>query len=164
MEELNNYPEKKRDSYDDDDCTHTALFTVGTALVAAGLKRATVVLFMLKQWHLWVFLLLNLLLLAILFTSAVSAPSRSSRGGESDSATSVRREGRKRKMVKSRHSRPPMARNHDEDRMRKDYCPIADGSGAEPMEECELSDEELNERVESFIASFRQQLVLDARK
>lgn len=160
MEEVKNNHEKRGN----DDYTRTALFTAGTALVAVCLKRAIVVFFTLRQWHLWAFLLLNLLLLAILFTSAISAPSRPSQGSESDSGTSIRKAGRKRKNIRCGSTQPPMPSNYEEDGMKNDCGVVIDSPRAKPMEECGLSDEELNERVESFIASFRRQLVMDARR
>ncbi|KAK4757063.1 hypothetical protein SAY87_007190 [Trapa incisa] len=162
MEEVKSYTEKRGD----DDYTGTALFTAGTALLAACLKRTIVVFFALKQWHLWVFLLLNLLLLAILCTSAFSAPCRRSHGNKHGARTSTHKDAsKKRKNIRSGRLPPPTAINHRrEDTEMKDCGAAADSPRAEPVEDSELSDDELNERVESFIASFRKQLVLDARR
>ncbi|XP_031254763.1 uncharacterized protein LOC116112777 [Pistacia vera] len=50
---------------------YTVLFTAGTALLMACLKKA-IMLILIEQWRLWVFLVLNLVLLAIFFTSVHS--------------------------------------------------------------------------------------------
>lgn len=160
----------------DDDFKLTALFTAGTAVFAVGLKRATVV-FLLKQWQLWIFLVLNLLLLAILFCSTRSRHGICSKEKTKTVAVMGSKRGRKRSIRPNLES----AKEEEEEEIvsTDDYsyklkesestihfwdnreCLIGDETVDDVLV---LSDEELNERVESFIASFKKQLVLDARK
>ncbi|KAI6700618.1 hypothetical protein NL676_014942 [Syzygium grande] len=161
----------------EDDPVPTLLFTAGTALAALCLKRA-VLAFLGKQcWHVWwVFVLLNVILLAVLFTSMRSPPGHR-KNQESESKDDGERTSKKQRRRRSRRcSRSPAAAAAAVETARgelvyqeedgrsgteeQDAAPEDDQAGAYEG----LSDEELNERVETFIATFRQHLVSDARR
>ncbi|KAL4581667.1 hypothetical protein LXL04_006193 [Taraxacum kok-saghyz] len=141
------------------------LFAAGTAVVIACLERAVVVSIF-KQWHMWVFLALNLLLIAILFTS--THPPRNSSNPPSKS----------QEIDETSKSEPPAttaaaaADNHRED-VAEDEVNLSgeDTEYEDSFEDKEeekseslLSNEELNEKVEAFISRFRQQyLVSDVK-
>ncbi|KAI4320445.1 hypothetical protein MLD38_033925 [Melastoma candidum] len=101
-----------------------------------------------KQWHVSVFVVLNVVLLAIVFTSRDHPATLSGCEGRCEIT------GKKRRMGGRAQARPMESRpgSKDGDGIEKG------GFGGE------LSDEELNERVERFIAAFRQHLVLDGRR
>lgn len=63
--------------------TQTLLFTAGTTLLMAWLKRA-VMMCLVEQWRAWVFLALNLVLLAIVFTSTRSVAAAASEDEETN--------------------------------------------------------------------------------
>lgn len=151
-------------------------FAAGTAAFMACLERAMLVSFV-EQWRAVVFLALNLLLLAILFTSPSYPPPTSANELEPTSLGCpgsidldkdevvmkkmhqfCSREDEHRvdgfryhsKQVKSRIRKRESKNNVGEIEIAKDKA-------------YELSKEELNERVEAFIATFRQHLVSDAK-
>lgn len=146
------------------DQLQAVLFAAGTAVVFACLERAVVVSIF-KQWHMWVFLALNLLLIAILFTS--THPPRNSSNPPSKSQET---DG----TSKTEPPAPAAEANHHEDVFDdgEDELKLSN----EEREECNfeeeedekssslLSNDELNERVEAFISRFRQQyLVSDVK-
>ncbi|KAJ4707548.1 ABC transporter F family member 4 [Melia azedarach] len=166
-----------------DENMYTVLFTAGTALLMVGLKRA-VMMFFIEQWRFWVFLVLNLVLLAIFFTS-MHNPDVQNQEQEGDGDN-------KRKIKKCGHGGEVNEENEEDKECGYFSCDEqvdeAESNGKnnklrggkwneneneeeaeEEEEELEppsprLSKEELNERVEAFIATFRKHLVLDARK
>lgn len=164
-----------KESEFEDESKYTILFTAGTALLLVGLKRV-IMMFFIEQWRLWVFITLNLVLLAIFFTSMHCKSSDQAQNQES-SGDNVKVE----KMIKKRnkecvywsaddqveecHTNNKLQREISENKevmCMEDYDDVdADADEAEPPR---LSKEELNERAEAFIATFRQHLVLDARK
>ncbi|XAR51799.1 hypothetical protein NMG60_11006537 [Bertholletia excelsa] len=171
--DLGEYRKKERE---DNLQVQAVWFAAGTAVAAAFLQRAAVVS-LAEQWRLWVFVALNLLLLAILFTSTCkgASVSTSSEGcGESNGAVA---EGDADEKKKRKECSGTVSTDEGEgeaegecDRLKLHEC----GSGREiEMEAVEdedatkpamgMSKEELNERVEAFIAMFRQQLVSDAK-
>ncbi|KAJ9683541.1 hypothetical protein PVL29_019214 [Vitis rotundifolia] len=168
-----------------DDRTHTVLFAAGTALLIAWLKRAVMVC-LVEQWRAWVFLALNLVLLAIVFTSARSSTaaaatsedeetnessdnSSSSNNNNNSNAEVVEAERKKRRRQCRRSGAAEMENEHG-DCGHKTYRRRSSRVEAERVDEGVdeenrgLSKEELNERVEAFITMFRQHLVLDARR
>ncbi|MBA0649856.1 hypothetical protein Goklo_017370 [Gossypium klotzschianum] len=154
---------------------NTALFTAGIAVLLVCLKRA-LLLFLVQQWRAWVFLVLNLVLLAIFFTSMTPNSSQISqqemnkneeemkkkRGNfnEAEACTEDHQVSNSKQISKSEEV---------EDLVEKEVVVEEeeeedDEEEEENIEALKLSKEELNERVEAFIAMFRQQLALDARK
>ncbi|XP_010029253.2 uncharacterized protein LOC104419321 [Eucalyptus grandis] len=164
----------------DDDPVPTLLFTAGTALAVLGLKRA-VLAFLGKQcWHVWwVFVLLNVILLVVFFTSRRSSsttPGHRRKNQESEPEDDGERTSKKqqRKRKSRRCSRSPAVERARGEREESVYEEKDGRSGTEEQDAAReddqagayegLSDEELNEKVESFIVTFRQHLVSDARR
>ncbi|KAK2647608.1 hypothetical protein Ddye_015097 [Dipteronia dyeriana] len=168
-----------------DESIYTVLFTAGTALLMACLKRL-IMMFFIEQWRLWVFLLLNVVLLAIFFTSMPSSKTTtttttSTQNQESEEKINISKkpqcgcgpeseevddhvnveksekklEGKRRE--ENDHQKQSMKQSI-EDGVNENE---ADGDDGEE-ETSRLSKEELNERVEAFIATFRKHLVSDA--
>ncbi|KAG7563883.1 hypothetical protein ISN44_As10g006420 [Arabidopsis suecica] len=173
----------------------TSLLTAVVVLSMACLKHFSSVSYLIEQWRSLVFLLLNVVLLAVYFTSTRLNPGRTHdfktrRGGR----LRIMRE--KKNMIKKKKTRmvvEPTCSDQDfvvvepmevikkcvlvEETRR--VCPEfketvkdclfhkkeVDLKGEEDeFEPGRLSNEELNERVEAFITTFRQHLVLDARR
>lgn len=169
----------------------TSLLTAVVVLSMACLKHFSSVSYLIEQWRSLVFLLLNVVLLAVYFTSTRPNP-----GGTHDFKT--RRGGRLRMMREKKNKKTrmvvePVCSDQDfvvvepmevikkcvlvEETRR--VCPEfketvkdclfhkkeVDFKGEEDeFEPGRLSNEELNERVEAFITTFRQHLVLDAQR
>ncbi|KAJ7970922.1 ABC transporter F family member 4 [Quillaja saponaria] len=151
-----------------DDTIQRIMFTAGTVLLIACLKRATVVFFF-EQWRACVFLILNLILLAILFMS-LSPGLWSGNQESSDPFVKEVKIGKTKKEGQLRYSKAVEGGEEDyEEECRTSGVRIekSQEEGEEEGEENEggthLSKEELNERVEAFIAMFRQHLVSDAK-
>ncbi|KAK9067254.1 hypothetical protein SSX86_014580 [Deinandra increscens subsp. villosa] len=141
-------------------------FAAGVAVVLACVERAVVVSIF-KHWHMWVFLALNLLLIAILFTSTHPPRTGSNPVQKSDTPQETDKK------------QPPAPVNRREDTVVEDGVNVVNPSSKEReeiyFEENEdneeeekssglLSNEELNEKVEAFISRFRQQyLVSDVK-
>lgn len=153
-------------------------FAAGTAAFMACLERAMLVSFV-EQWRAVVFLALNLLLLAILFTSPTYPPPTSANELE---PTSLECPGsiyldkdevlmKKRQQFCSRGDEHHVDRFHSpghhwkqaKSRIRKRESKNVGEIEIAKDKAYELSKEELNERVEAFIATFRQHLVSDAK-
>lgn len=164
-----------------DDCMHMVLFAAGTALLMACLKRALMV-FLLERWRAWVFLFLNLVLLAILFTSYFST---SKLAQKSDCAEVLKIEKKRQKQRQCRCWSEQAVVESCRDCQQKCWRSSSTSGGnessacaeeedmevnhpnaykEEDMEAPKLSKEELNERAEAFIVMFRQHLVSDAKK
>lgn len=134
-------------------------FAAGTAAFIACIQRAFVVsVFM--HWRVWAFLALNLLLLAILFTSKSQTPSNEIRcesGADAEIKKIKKRRPRQAQLAPAAAAEtetetvpPPEAETDGiEEKVQEDYD--------------ELSEEELKKRVEDFIAMFRQHLICDAK-
>ncbi|MBA0799594.1 hypothetical protein Gohar_010103 [Gossypium harknessii] len=156
---------------------NTALFTAGIAVLLVCLKRA-LLLFLVQQWRAWVFLVLNLVLLAIFFTSMTPNSSQISqqemnkneeemkkkRGNfnEAEACTEDHQVSNSKQISKSEEVEDLVEKEvvvEEEEEEEEE-----DEEEEENIEALKLSKEELNERVEAFIAMFRQQLALDARK
>lgn len=122
-------------------------FAAGTAALMACLERAVVVSFV-EQWRVLVFLALNLLLLAILFTSTRPNSNYPPQTLNTPISSTISEEANEAAIEKESEPEP------EED---ADPDPIDDLKSADNM-----SKEELNERAEAFIAMFRQHLASDA--
>lgn len=154
---------------------NTALFTAGIAFLLVCLKRA-LLLFLVQQWRAWVFLVLNLVLLAIFFTSMNPNSSQISqqemnkneeemkkkRGNfnEVEACTEDQQQQHQQQQQVVSNSKQISKSEEVEEMVEKEVMVEEE----ENIETLKLSKEELNERVEAFIAMFRQQLALDARK
>ncbi|KAJ4900949.1 putative membrane lipoprotein [Raphanus sativus] len=156
----------------------------------ACLKHFYSVSYLIEQWRSLVFLILNVVLLAVYFTSTRPIP-----GETQDFKT---RCGSRMRMVRRKKSRKTrmveeqacsgqdfvvvepqeVIKNCVVEEKKRDYpefeetvkgCLLhkkeVESNGEEDdFEPGRLSNEELNERVEAFITTFRQHLVLDARR
>ncbi|XP_022134128.1 coiled-coil domain-containing glutamate-rich protein 1 [Momordica charantia] len=159
-----NYRETKQGEVEDKDSMGTVLLSAGTALLMAACLKRAVVLFLVEQWRVWVFLVLNLIVVAIFFTSSPS----NYRESQDPSV------GKKQKKIKDRECKvaeekvekveaKPQEMDKEEEIEEEE---IEEEEEEEEEEDADvgLSKEELNERVEAFIVMFKQQLILDARK
>lgn len=137
-------------------------FAAGTAAFMACIERAVVVS-LFAHWRVWAFLALNLLLLAILFTSKLSQIESSSEVDEEDDCR-LAFKGKQEELS------PVVAAAGGGGGGAESVKSAASGGDAE----CEkkdvkqegheqISEEELNKRAEAFIAMFRQHLVSDAK-
>ncbi|KAJ0098745.1 hypothetical protein Patl1_22052 [Pistacia atlantica] len=128
----------------------------------ACLKKA-IMLILIEQWRLWVFLVLNLVLLAIFFTS-VHSTSRDEQALESHGNVKSKKQcGGCENVEEMSDNKQECVEVLEAERLNEN-----EQEGIVVEDDCEegprLSKEELNERVEAFIATFRQHLILDARK
>lgn len=156
-------------------------FAAGTAAFMACLERAVLVSFV-EQWRVVVFLALNLLLLAILFTSPfpqASSNEPTSQEFIENMDFKVERRNKRKECI----SRAPILlsaednhRDHEDRsgirlkllkcRIKRENEHVLEKQNLKDTKDLahdELSKEELNERVEAFIAMFRQHLVSDAK-
>ncbi|XP_011085788.1 uncharacterized protein LOC105167685 isoform X1 [Sesamum indicum] len=138
-------------------------FAAGMAAFIACIERAAVES-LFTHWRVWAFLALNLLLLAILFTSKSQIPAN-----EIDEETDADLEINSKKRIRLQ-SRPVISVNDGSENVKllnSGECPEYERSNVEDhgKEEAQeqLSKEELNQRVEAFITMFRQHLVSDAK-
>lgn len=152
----------KNGGENEDEYVHTILFAAGTALTMACLKRV-MMLFFVEQWRMRVFLVLNLVLLAILFSSIRSTSSTENQDSNANVEVKIDEKKKRRKQCgwcpkfeacKECHK---LSKVNDANEVKQEEFEVDN----EPPK---LSKEELNERVEAFIAMFRQHLVSDARK
>ncbi|KAH7851716.1 hypothetical protein Vadar_015690 [Vaccinium darrowii] len=137
-------------------------FAAATLVVVACLKSAAVVS-LVEQWRVWVFLTLNLLLLAILFTSTSTKASAILDGIDNDAQNKMNEREMGRKQCKKRM----VASDEDGHGGGSWFLKVRKSGGDDDAAKStsdQLSKEELNERVEAFIAMFRQQLVSDFGK
>ncbi|XP_073119843.1 uncharacterized protein [Henckelia pumila] len=146
------------EAYKRDDQIKAVWFAAGTAVLMACIERATVVS-LFAHWRVWAFLVLNLLLLAILFTSK-SQTWCSNRDTDTQDGNADPELDKKKKMPLWQ---PHVSANviqcvENETKIKCDE----DGRLQEEAQ-FELSKEELNQRVENFIAMFRQHLVSDSK-
>ncbi|XP_018481015.1 uncharacterized protein LOC108852026 [Raphanus sativus] len=182
--------EMKRDLRVEEENMCTSLLTAFVVLSMACLKHFYSVSYLIEQWRSLVFLILNVVLLAVYFTSTRPIP-----GETQDFKT---RCGSRMRMVRRKKSRKTrmveeqacsgqdfvvvepqeVIKNCVVEEKKRDYpefeetvkgCLLhkkeVESNGEEDdFEPGRLSNEELNERVEAFITTFRQHLVLDARR
>ncbi|XP_062104775.1 uncharacterized protein LOC133816134 [Humulus lupulus] len=176
---------KERDFEDDYYMHNIVLFTAGAAVLMACLKRAVVV-FLLKEWRAWVFVVLNLVLLAILFTSSLSNSNddKECSKNESNDNSGEKTKNERNKKIRRQRSKEQcwpeqvvvtkrQESGYEECRKSVSRCDQSQTTSSrneeafckeDEIEAPRLSKEELNERAEAFIMMFRQHLVLDARK
>ena len=155
-----------------EDSMHTIVFTAGTFLLMVCLKH-----FLVEQWRAWVFLILNVILLAILFMSMRPAKLEDHSSGSEISVEEVKSDNKLEKKWPSGGSQEETEKGKD--CYIKQCCSSSSSTYAlvenereedeeEEEEEEEqvpvLSKEELNERVEAFIAMFRQHLISDVKQ
>jgi type III secretory pathway component EscV len=151
----------------EDDTINTVLFTAGAALLMACLKRAMITC-LVEQWRAWVFLVLNLVLLAILFTSVRSGASNENQE-YCNIVEDVGTKKTERKKNRRHCTRSPQVEEHKDSHEMYRKRSLGNIERVEDHHHAEanpirLSKEELNERAETFIAMFRQHLVTDAEK
>lgn len=162
---------------EDEQQLHAVRFAAGVAVLMACLERAAVVSFF-EQWRVWVFLALNLLLLAILFSSTCTTSSSSgsneviiSSSEEENSANDVEVDGEENKSLKQCSNLEPAKSNEEnakilkcesrrEEIVRKDGVDEKEKEDEDEGKPSGLSKDELNEKVEAFIAMFRQQYLV----
>ncbi|KAK9116989.1 hypothetical protein Sjap_015936 [Stephania japonica] len=132
-----------------------AVIAISIVILMAGVKHA--VMSMLQQWRALVFLLLNLVLLAILFTSIKHQPINKEVLETVDDDKKI--EKKKKSKCKWYDPVEEIALPSEESLCSDDEC-FENGSCDEPC----LSKEELNAKVEAFIVMFRQQLASDAQR
>ncbi|CAN6911083.1 unnamed protein product [Brassica oleracea] len=179
----------KRDLSVEEENMCTSLLTAFVVLSMACLKHFYSVSYLIEKWRSLVFLLLNVVLLAVYFTSTrpISCETRDLKTRRGSRMRMVRRKTRKTRMVEE-----PACSGQDflvvepmevikncvvEETKR--VCPefeetvkgcllhkkeVESNGEEDDFEPGRLSNEELNERVEAFITTFRQHLVLDARR
>ncbi|XP_017974782.1 PREDICTED: uncharacterized protein LOC18601377 [Theobroma cacao] len=141
---------------------NTALFTAGLLLLMVCFKR-DLPLFLVEQWRAWVFLVLNLVLLAIFLTSVNPITSTQNPESKNNDEETKKQSGdcKSSNEVEACKQDPVESNkrsNEAEGKLEKE-------AAVEQNNELpKLSKEELNERVEAFIAMFRQHLASDARK
>ncbi|XP_009604058.1 uncharacterized protein LOC107828660 [Nicotiana tabacum] len=148
-------------------------FAAGVAALMACLERAMLVSFV-EQWRVIAFLALNLLLLAILFTSRSTpiTPIVEETSPECISNTTKSKiEKRRVEECKKPLVVPSVDEVSEEETkdVKEDYTIIDNKENREDQlddsidETQQISMEELNERAEAFIAMFRQHLISDAK-
>ncbi|KAL8231553.1 hypothetical protein R6Q57_001331 [Mikania cordata] len=137
-------------------------FAAGSAVLIACIERAVVVSIF-KQWHMWVFLALNLLLIAILFTSTHPPRNHSNLIPKSHSVQETGKKQPPQEVAGRREDAFDDGGNlGNEEREESFFSDDEDDDGEKSSSL--LSNEELNERVEAFISRFRQQyLVSDVK-
>ncbi|XP_020229637.1 uncharacterized protein LOC109810563 [Cajanus cajan] len=150
-----------------EDSMHTIVFTAGTFLLMVCLKH-----FLVEQWRAWVFLILNVILLAILFMSM--RPSESSveevksenKEKKRPSGGSQENEEGKECYMKQCCSTSSKNYVHVENEIIEENDNHDEDEDEDEEEEHVqvLSKEELNERVEAFITMFRQHLISDVKQ
>ncbi|CAN4082533.1 unnamed protein product [Withania somnifera] len=141
-------------------------FAAGVAALMACLERAILVSFV-EQWRLIAFLALNLLLLAILFTSRSTTTPIVESTTSSISTTESKIEEKVVKECK-KPLLPCVEEVLSEEAIIKDvkveYYTTIDKREEQLVDEAQqISMEELNERAEAFIAMFRRHLISDAK-
>lgn len=166
----------------------TALLTAVVVLSMACLKHFSSVSYLIEQWRSLVFLLLNVVLLAVYFTSTrpISGETHDFKTRRGGRLRMMR--GKKKKKKKTRMVVEPACSDQDFVVVEPKNCVVEETKRVcpefeETMKDCvfhkkvidfkgeedefepgRLSSEELNERVEAFITTFRKHLVLDARR
>ncbi|KAJ0254060.1 hypothetical protein HA466_0116370 [Hirschfeldia incana] len=181
--------EMKRDLKVEEENMCTSLLTAFVVLSMACLKHFYSVSYLIEQWRSLVFLLLNVVLLAVYFTSTrpISGETRDFKTRRGSRMRMVRRKkSRKTRMVEEPASSgqdflvtepQEVIKNCVVEEKKRD-CPefeetvkgcllhkeVECNGEEDDFEPGRLSNEELNERVEAFITTFRQHLVLDARR
>ncbi|CAH9125255.1 unnamed protein product [Cuscuta epithymum] len=133
-------------------------FAAGTAALMACLERAVVVSFV-EQFRVLVFLALNLLLLAILFTSRhpnCSSPPDFNQENDNVGGGCTEEPKEKGKAAEAPREQDFAVAAEEEE--------VGGGGGDDGDDDDEVDATELNERAEAFIAKFRQHLASDAKE
>ncbi|CAI8594385.1 unnamed protein product [Vicia faba] len=156
-----------------EDSIQTIMFTLGTFLLMVSLKS-----FLLEKWRAYVFIILNVILLSIIYMS-MKPKYCSNRNIENESNDEEVKNGDKEKKGACEYSEEI---EEDKECYRKQSWnstssstssihhvdvenEIDENDDEEEDEQVEvLSKEELNERVEAFIAMFRKHLILDDKQ
>lgn len=136
-------------------------YVMHMVLLTAGASVSVLMVFLMEQWRAWVFIVLNLVLLAILFTSVSSTSSENQECNSGDGEAD--RVPVKVERKETRQCRWPPAQVDQEVLKECDEEWFEVEDKMEEEEVPKLSKEALNERVEAFILMFRQHLVSDAR-
>ncbi|KZV17229.1 hypothetical protein F511_20760 [Dorcoceras hygrometricum] len=145
-----------------DDQIKAVWFAAGTAALMACIGRATVVS-LFAHWRVWAFLALNLLLLAILFTSKSHDPYPSRTSTDTQDGNADRELEKKKTMQLSQPDvRADVVAHRQYVQNKTESKREGDGKFQEEAR-FELSKEELNQRAENFIAMFRQHLVTESK-
>uniref|UniRef100_A0A9I9DNC9 Uncharacterized protein n=1 Tax=Cucumis melo TaxID=3656 RepID=A0A9I9DNC9_CUCME len=157
---------KQGGEFEDKDSIRNALLSAGTALLMATCLKKAVVMFLVEQWRIWVFLALNLILVAIFFTSNPANYSETQKQETSGKTKQKKTENIELKEAKKEEDKTKQKKteNREFKEARKEEDEIEEEEEEEEEEEIGLSKEELNERVEAFIVMFKKQLISDARK
>lgn len=144
-------------------------FAAGTAAFMACIERAVMVS-VFVHWRVWAFLALNLLLLAILFTSKSQIPLSQTHCKNGDDHAELKRSKRR---IRHYSQQPVLTSAAAEVAPPPQEAAAAEVEAVKCVEGDEieekledydqLSEEELNQRVEDFIAMFRQHLICDAK-
>ncbi|KAG8635142.1 uncharacterized protein LOC122722261 [Manihot esculenta] len=142
----------------EDDYTQKFVFAVVATVAMTCLKSILVMLFV-KQWR--ALLILNIVLLAIFFTSIRSSSSENqeTRG---NAEVNIQEQKRRKHCGWSAKAKAHKECNQEMSKRKRDAEEVKQTNRVD-SEHQKLSKEELNERVEAFIAMFRQHLVSDAR-
>ncbi|XP_021770767.1 uncharacterized protein LOC110734957 [Chenopodium quinoa] len=142
---------------------HTAIFTMVIALLMLCFRRAVVVS-LVEQWRARIFLLLNLVLLAVLFTSLhfCTGSSAKDHHGNSNVDEKIVANKHKSDVVVTKSSVSTTCNGQSYELTGKKTTSNVVNSKVE--KDMELSEEELNRRVEAFIATFKQQLISDSKR
>lgn len=136
-------------------------YVMHMVLLTAGASVSVLMVFLMEQWRAWVFIVLNLVLLAILFTSVSSTSGENQECNSGDGEAD--RVPVKVEKKETRQCRWPPAQVDQEVLKECDEEWFEVEDKMEEEEVPKLSKEALNERVEAFILMFRQHLVSDAR-
>ncbi|XP_057737652.1 uncharacterized protein LOC130954894 [Arachis stenosperma] len=153
--------EEEEHNNSNEDNVHTVAFALGTVVLMVCLKR-----FLVEQWRAWVFLLLNVILLAIFFMST-KKPRWSVQTQESQNRIQPIKTHLKKDSVPPRSEESKECSENNVSANKKMDGDEDKDEGEEEEEEeavAALSKEELNERVEAFIAMFRQHLISDVKQ
>ncbi|PIM99784.1 hypothetical protein CDL12_27710 [Handroanthus impetiginosus] len=138
-------------------------FAAGTAAFMACIGRVVIVS-VFVHWRVWAFLALNLLLLAILFTSKSENLSNKI---EQENDVYSEFKGKKKRQecipLVSTNGGEKMVKMHKHEDSVEYETKINEEDDGKKEDHDELSKEELNQRAEAFIAMFRQHLVSDAK-
>ncbi|CAN0857571.1 hypothetical protein LINGRAHAP2_LOCUS6810 [Linum grandiflorum] len=139
------------------------LYTAGTSTIAMAAwgKNMREMMLIMDQWRVHVFLLLNFLLLAIFLISLLSSSAFSTMHTEPESNRRKSQVEPEPKRAEEAGIRVTMNVNEDA----KEKCGSRVDQHHDNDDEDQsllLSNEELNERAEAFIAMFREHLVRDA--
>ncbi|XP_060193200.1 uncharacterized protein LOC132622591 [Lycium barbarum] len=147
-------------------------FAAGVAALMACLERAILVSFV-EQWRVIAFIALNLLLLAILFTSRTTPTTPIvETSQESISSNTTESKIEEREVKECKKHLVPCVEEVSEEAITKDVKEEYTIDKRENREEelhdsidepQQISMEELNERAEAFITMFRQHLISDAK-